>query len=139
LLIPHSESLGSYTSVCGLQPGRRSMLRHLLLPLSRTLTSTSKVRCTVRWHSSRRAQPHGLNHLKTSIFVILTLSATCLISWTVGSLLFLSSWAILQGPVNYAKHLLSAPRLPFTAAYFGSIMLTLFFSIRVRLSRLHPP
>jgi len=49
--------------------------------------------------------------------------------WTVGSLLFLSSWAILQGPVNYAKHLLSAPRLPFTAAYFGSIGLTLFSSI----------
>ncbi|TGZ77541.1 SFT2 domain protein [Ascodesmis nigricans] len=51
--------------------------------------------------------------------------------WTVGSLLFLASWAILQGPVTYATHLLSAPRLPFTAAYFGTIILTLYFSIGI--------
>lgn len=49
--------------------------------------------------------------------------------WTVGSLLFLSSWAILQGPVTYAQHLLSASRLPFSAAYFGTIALTLYFSL----------
>jgi hypothetical protein len=29
------------------------------------------------------------------------------------------------------QHLLSGPRLPFTAAYFGSIALTLYFSIGV--------
>lgn len=46
-------------------------------------------------------------------------------------MLFLSSWAILQGPLNYAKHLLSGPRLPFTAAYFGSIFLTLWASVGV--------
>ncbi|KAI5855691.1 Got1/Sft2-like family-domain-containing protein [Tricharina praecox] len=49
--------------------------------------------------------------------------------WTVGSLLFLSSWAILQGPITYAKHLMSTPRLPFTAAYFGTILCTLYFSV----------
>jgi len=49
--------------------------------------------------------------------------------WTVGSLLFLSSWAILQGPIAYASHLVSTPRLPFTAAYFGTIALTLYFSL----------
>ena len=38
-----------------------------------------------------------------------------------------------MGPVTYAKHLISGPRLPFTAAYFGSIGLTLFFAIKVRL------
>ena len=53
--------------------------------------------------------------------------------WTVGSLLFLSSWAILQGPKAYAQHLLSAPRLPFSCAYFGSIALTLYFSLGVRI------
>ncbi|KAI5819814.1 Got1/Sft2-like family-domain-containing protein [Pyronema omphalodes] len=51
--------------------------------------------------------------------------------WTVGSLLFLSSWAILQGPMNYVKHLLSTPRLPFTAAYFGSIFFTLVCALRL--------
>ncbi|KAF3173131.1 protein transport protein sft2 [Orbilia oligospora] len=49
--------------------------------------------------------------------------------WTVGSLLFLSSWAILYGPVNYARHLLSSERLPFTGIYFGSIALTLYFAL----------
>lgn len=49
--------------------------------------------------------------------------------WTVGSLLFISSFAALQGPVPYAKHLLSGTRLPFTAAYFGSMAATLYFSI----------
>lgn len=38
-----------------------------------------------------------------------------------------------MGPVTYAKHLISGPRLPFTTAYFGSIGLTLFFAIKVRL------
>jgi hypothetical protein len=38
-----------------------------------------------------------------------------------------------MGPVTYAQHLLSAPRLPFTAAYFGSIALTLYFSLGVRI------
>lgn len=58
--------------------------------------------------------------------------------WTFGSILFLASWAVLMGPVTYAKHLISGPRLPFSAAYFGSIGLTLFFAIKVRpLSALH--
>jgi hypothetical protein len=33
--------------------------------------------------------------------------------------------------MTYASHLLSIPRLPFTAAYFGSIGLTLYFSLGV--------
>ncbi|EYE92472.1 putative Golgi traffic protein SFT2 [Aspergillus ruber CBS 135680] len=51
------------------------------------------------------------------------------ILWSVGSLLFLLSWAVLMGPLIYAKHLISGSRLPFTAAYFGSITLTLYFAI----------
>ncbi|KAJ5939502.1 hypothetical protein N7466_002636 [Penicillium verhagenii] len=35
----------------------------------------------------------------------------------------------LMGPWSYARHLVSGPRLPFTAAYFGSIGLTLYFAI----------
>ncbi|CAG8380907.1 unnamed protein product [Penicillium salamii] len=49
--------------------------------------------------------------------------------WSVGSVLFLLSWAVLMGPWSYAKHLISGTRLPFTAAYFGSIALTLYFAI----------
>ncbi|KAK0509481.1 hypothetical protein JMJ35_007875 [Cladonia borealis] len=53
------------------------------------------------------------------------------ILWSFGSVLFLASWAVLMGPVTYAKHLISGPRLPFSAAYFGSIGLTLFFAIKL--------
>ncbi|KAH8598988.1 Got1/Sft2-like family-domain-containing protein [Bisporella sp. PMI_857] len=51
------------------------------------------------------------------------------IMWSLGSTLFLASWAVMMGPVTYAQHLISGPRLPFTATYFGSIALTLYFSI----------
>ncbi|KAL2832060.1 Got1/Sft2-like family-domain-containing protein [Aspergillus cavernicola] len=51
------------------------------------------------------------------------------ILWSVGSLLFLLSWAVLMGPMTYAKHLISGSRLPFTAAYFGSIAMTLYFAV----------
>lgn len=51
--------------------------------------------------------------------------------WSLGSVLFLASWAVMMGPLTYARHLLSAPRLPFTVAYFGSIGFTLFFSLGV--------
>lgn len=37
-----------------------------------------------------------------------------------------------MGPVVYVKHLISEARLPFTAAYFGSIGMTLFSAIGVR-------
>jgi hypothetical protein len=33
--------------------------------------------------------------------------------------------------MNYVYHLLSTPRLPFTGAYFGSIILTLVFALKV--------
>lgn len=51
--------------------------------------------------------------------------------WTLGSMLFLASWAAMMGPWTYMNHLISAPRLPFTATYFGSIALTLYFSLGV--------
>ncbi|KAF2276129.1 SFT2-domain-containing protein [Westerdykella ornata] len=51
------------------------------------------------------------------------------ILWSMGSLLFLVSWGVLMGPTAYIHHLISGPRLPFSAAYFGSIGLTLWFSL----------
>lgn len=49
----------------------------------------------------------------------------------MGSALFLASFAAVMGPMAYVQHLLSGPRLPFTAAYFGSIILTIYFSMGV--------
>ncbi|KAG5638944.1 hypothetical protein H0H81_008444 [Sphagnurus paluster] len=34
-----------------------------------------------------------------------------------------------QSPINHFKHLISAERLPFSAIYFGSLGLTLYFSL----------
>ncbi|KAM3418511.1 Protein transport protein SFT2 [Cercospora zeina] len=54
------------------------------------------------------------------------------ILWTMASLLFLGSWAVMMGPVVYVRHLISQERLPFTATYFGSIALTLYFAVGLR-------
>ncbi|KAF4306805.1 Vesicle transport protein Got1/SFT2-like protein [Botryosphaeria dothidea] len=64
--------------------------------------------------------PTGVFLLKPRKFAIL---------WTMGSVLFLASWAVMMGPMQYVQHLTSGPRLPFTAAYFGTIALTLYFSL----------
>lgn len=53
------------------------------------------------------------------------------IRWTLGSALFLASFAAVMGPMAYVQHLLSGPRLPFTAAYFGSIAMTFYFALGV--------
>ncbi|KAK9477040.1 protein transport protein SFT2 [Lipomyces japonicus] len=52
--------------------------------------------------------------------------------WSLASLLFVISFGCLQGPVNYTLHLISASRLPFTIAYFGSIILTMTSSLVLR-------
>ncbi|SZE99369.1 unnamed protein product [Blumeria hordei] len=51
------------------------------------------------------------------------------ILWSLGSTLFLASWAVMMGPWAYVAHLMSTPRLPFSATYFGSIVLTIYFSV----------
>ncbi|KAK2073126.1 hypothetical protein P8C59_007430 [Phyllachora maydis] len=51
------------------------------------------------------------------------------ILWTFGSVLFLASFAVMMGPVPYVQHLTSGNRMPFTTAYFGSIGMTLYFSL----------
>lgn len=64
--------------------------------------------------------PTGIFLLRPRKFVVL---------WTMGSVLFLASWAVMMGPITYVQHLLSGPRLPFTGAYFASIALTIYFSV----------
>jgi len=45
--------------------------------------------------------------------------------------LFCFSFSLLWGPVNHVKHLCSLERLPFTAAYFGSMFATLYMAMIV--------
>jgi len=51
------------------------------------------------------------------------------LAFSLGSLLVMFGFSVLIGPINHAKHLLSKERLPFTLVYFGSLGLTLFFSL----------
>lgn len=68
-----------------------------------------------------------------TLFPVLSLKPRkFVILWSVGSALFLTSFAAVMGPKNYVLHLLSTPRLPFTTAYFGSITLTLVFAIKLQ-------
>ena len=46
-------------------------------------------------------------------------------------ILLCSSFSLLWGPVNHVKHLCSLGRLPFTAAYFGSMFATLYMAMIV--------
>ena len=45
-----------------------------------------------------------------------------------------SRFSVLIGPLNHIKHLVTKERLPFTFAYFGSLAVTLYFSLGVRVA-----
>ncbi|KAI8910705.1 Got1/Sft2-like family-domain-containing protein [Powellomyces hirtus] len=49
--------------------------------------------------------------------------------YTLGSILSLTSFALLQGPRSFLAHIFTKERLPFTAAYLGSMILTLYFAV----------
>ncbi|KAF8938967.1 Got1/Sft2-like family-domain-containing protein [Dissophora ornata] len=50
-------------------------------------------------------------------------------SFTLGSLLLMASFALLRGPTAHLKALMSKERLPFTGAYFGSMIFVLYSSL----------
>jgi len=52
--------------------------------------------------------------------------------YSLGSLFVISSFALLWGPVNHAKHLFSVSRLPFTLTYFTTMFGTLYFAMWVK-------
>ncbi|ABN64678.2 syntaxin 5-like protein [Scheffersomyces stipitis CBS 6054] len=54
--------------------------------------------------------------------------------WTMGSVLFVVSFGVLQGPYSYTRHLLSRDRVLFTGIFFGSVLLTLYSAVIVRSS-----
>ena len=50
------------------------------------------------------------------------------LSFTMGSITFMSSFAILKGPYEHFKTLLSGDRLHFTTIYIGSMILTIYLT-----------
>ncbi|KAI9229030.1 MAG: Got1/Sft2-like family-domain-containing protein [Piptocephalis tieghemiana] len=51
------------------------------------------------------------------------------LSFTLGSLLVMISFALLRGPGAHTRHLISKERLLFTTVYFSSMGLTLYFTL----------
>ncbi|PPQ63455.1 hypothetical protein CVT24_004987 [Panaeolus cyanescens] len=51
------------------------------------------------------------------------------LAFSLGSLLVMFGFSVLVGPINHIKHLCTKERLPFSAVYFGSLGLTLYFSL----------
>ncbi|KAG0304979.1 hypothetical protein BGZ97_001278 [Linnemannia gamsii] len=52
-------------------------------------------------------------------------------SFTLGSILLMTSFALLKGPAAHFKALISKERLPFTVAYLGSMIFVLYSSLVV--------
>lgn len=48
--------------------------------------------------------------------------------WSMGSLLFVGAFGVLQGPVAYFKHITSRERLPFSIFFFSACFLTIYFA-----------
>lgn len=65
--------------------------------------------------------------LSTFFFpMVLVVPQKFVFCYTLGSLSFMSAFAMIQGPSDFAKGLLEKERLPFTIAYFSSIVGTLY-------------
>jgi hypothetical protein len=61
--------------------------------------------------------------LKSRKFVLL---------FSMGSLFFIASFSFLWGFKSHMKHLISKSRLPFTIAYFGTLIATIYYSFWVK-------
>ncbi|KAJ3097448.1 Vesicle transport protein [Phlyctochytrium planicorne] len=53
-------------------------------------------------------------------------------TFSLGSLFAAVSFALIRGPRAYFKDLMTLQRLPWTLAYFGSLIMTLYASIVVK-------
>jgi hypothetical protein len=49
--------------------------------------------------------------------------------FSLGSVFVMGSFSFLWGPMNHFKHMLKKDRLPFTAVYLGTLLLTLYFAM----------
>ncbi|EGG05325.1 uncharacterized protein MELLADRAFT_36798 [Melampsora larici-populina 98AG31] len=51
------------------------------------------------------------------------------VAFSLGSLLFMIGFMILQGPIQHFQHIFSVQRLPFTLSYLISLLATFYFAI----------
>jgi len=51
------------------------------------------------------------------------------VSFSLGSILFMTGFMVLQGPIQHLQHIFSTARLPFTLSYLLSLVATLYFAI----------
>lgn len=52
--------------------------------------------------------------------------------WSLGSILFVVAFAILNGPVAYLKHMVSKDRIYFSAFFLVTVFTTIYFSVVVK-------
>lgn len=52
--------------------------------------------------------------------------------WSLGSILFVVAFAILNGPVAYLKHMVSKDRIYFSALFLVTVFTTIYFSVVVK-------
>mmetsp|Transcript_6579 Transcript_6579/g.10369 ORF Transcript_6579/g.10369 Transcript_6579/m.10369 type:complete len:251 (+) Transcript_6579:110-862(+) len=64
--------------------------------------------------------------------VIVLFPAKFAFPFSMGSIFFMSAFALIQGPMNWAKKVFSRAQLPFTLMYFGSIIGTLYSCLVAR-------
>jgi hypothetical protein len=64
--------------------------------------------------------------------VVIVLPGKFAFAFTCGSLCFMGAFAVAQGPGPWAAEVMRRDRLPFTLAYFGSIMGTLYATLVLR-------
>ena len=72
---------------------------------------------------------HSVHRIAWEVFS--SWSRKCSFMLTFPRLTFQSSFSVLVGPINHIKHLVSKERLPFSAVYFSSLALTLYFALGV--------
>lgn len=99
----------------------------------------SSCSCPCLSYSPENLQPRL--HVSSSLTSILSVETLMCVESNViaylilvGSILMLLSVALLRGPWAHVKHMMSIERLPFTAAYIGTMVLTLYFSLGVSLT-----
>lgn len=56
------------------------------------------------------------------------------LSFSLGSMLFMVGFAVLVGPLNHLRHMASRERAPFSIAYVGSLLATLYFALGPRVT-----
>ncbi|XP_037283360.2 uncharacterized protein LOC119176255 isoform X4 [Rhipicephalus microplus] len=107
-------------------------LKKLLSPSSGSSEPSSNVGGSNGWFSEA-ADDSCLPSLAGLYIPVLVFKARKFaLLYTLGSLFIISSFALLRGPMNHVKQLLSLKQLPFTTAYFGTTFATLYFALVVK-------